>query len=180
MSRKSKSLVKSQPAPAPQSLRRSKRYFRFDKNRDDHNLKGETAYVFTTQSPMLDGGDIGVYGAPCGVLMGYAPSQDGNGARSVVLRENSRVMGRLVEVTMEELAHLDTVAEHSGSDLHRFKADVILPQAGVTVQAWVFQRLSDATEVEFNTSAAAKDEPDLNRAISERLDRAVIKHLTNS
>lgn len=140
--------VKAKKLPG---LRRAKTRFRFDKKRDDHAMPFDTAYVFATRSPILDGGDCGVFGCPVGVLVGYSRTVDSEGVQSVV-PSSEFVSGRCIEVTQDELARLDAVAELT-SDSHRFLAEIKLPQAGHTIQAWVYQALSDATPAELATSA---------------------------
>lgn len=146
--------------PAPLSLRRAKSAFRFDSNRDDLMPKTAlTAWVFTTVSPVTQQGfDVGVYGSPVAVLTGYQATCDLHSKnRSVRAAEGPAafVLGRLVEVTMEELARLDQVAERAG-DYHRFLAEVTTASNGYKFSAWVFQERSDAGSVELFTSASSE------------------------
>lgn len=138
------------------SLRRAKAAFRFDKGRDDHDLRGETARVFTTQSPLLrEKDDVGVYGAPVAALVGY--TLDTEGGTHSVIPGSGYILGRVVEVTLAELARLDQVAERGGA-YHRFLATVKGPPTGHEFSVWVFQKIEHAGSVELSTSAEALTE----------------------
>lgn len=140
------------------SLRRAKRAFHFDANRDDHCLSGQTARVFTTASPLLrEKDDVGVYGAPVAALVGYRLLIDSEGLHSVVPADGPQgfILGRVVEVTMTELARLDQAAELAG-DYHRFLATVKGPSTGHTFEVWVYQHREHAGIVELNASATSE------------------------
>lgn len=145
--------------PAKPSLRRAASKFRLNANRDDLRPGFDIVRVFVP-SPLLHGGDVGISGAPCVVLMGYAVVPVGTDKlTSVQLTENSRVVGRMVDLHPDELARLDQVAEHSGHSTHRFLAEVIGPATGTRFSVWVYQAHEHATAVENKTSAAALPAP---------------------
>lgn len=139
------------------SIRRAASRFRFDHNRDDQALRLDTVRVFTTSSPLLDGGDCGVYGAPIAVLTGYAHVEVEGGLNSVrrVDGLGGYIVGRVVELTTAELARLDDVAEVAG-DYHRFLAQVRGPRTGYEFWAWVYQLRADAGPVELAASVSVE------------------------
>jgi hypothetical protein len=134
--------------------------FRFDKQRDltFGAPKVQTCYVLAYGQIL---GDVGIYGAPVAVLHGYEVVQPTNQSRRdaslASIKASPRgsakfVTGRLIELTLEELARLDSLTEHSPEDYHRFQAEVILPGNGHSTLAWVFQRTADASLVDRGTS----------------------------
>jgi len=154
-SKKSKKTSAGKPLP---TFRRAASKFRLNPDRDDHNPGFDTVRVFIP-SPLLHGGDIGVSGAACVMLMGYAISLIGaEKLTSVRSAADARIVGRMVDLHPDELARLDQVAEHAG-EWHRFLAEVVGPQTGSVFSVWVFQALSDATAVELKTSAAELPRP---------------------
>ncbi len=141
--------------------RRAARRFRFDKNRDDLAHPGTTtAFVFTTSSPLLDSANCGVYGAPVVSLIGYGRVEGAVGLNSVrrVDGLGGYMVGRAVELTLDELARLDEVAELSGN-YHRFLTKAKGPATGMEFDVWVYQLLDDAGPEELATSAAALSDP---------------------
>jgi hypothetical protein len=139
--------------------RRAAAAFRFDTGRDDLAPAAETVRVFTTSSPLLDGCNCGVYGAPVVVLTGWAKVEGANGLNSVKAVDGlaGYTVGRAVELTLPELARLDRVAELAGN-YHRFLTTVRSPMNGWEVEAWVYQLLEDSSEIEMATSAITEAE----------------------
>lgn len=145
---------------ASKALRPVLKMFRFDKKRDltFGAPRVETAYVFAHGFIF---GDVGIYGAPVAVLPGYEqvsnPDQSRRTAAPVSIRLAAKsgafVTGRLIELTVDELARLDSLIERCQEDYHRFQAEVILPSNGHKTLAWVFQKVSDARLPEQVTSA---------------------------
>lgn len=157
---------------APKALRPVFQLFRFDKKRDltFGAPKVETAYVFAHGFIF---GDVGIYGAPVAVLPGYEqvsnPDQSRRTATPVSIRLAQKpgafVTGRLIELTVDELARLDSLVERCPADYHRFQAEVTLPSNGHKTLAWVFQRLDHARLPEQVTSANKSLIPDGHAAL---------------
>lgn len=141
---------------SPVSLRRAKTRFKFDKERDDHAIRFDTMKVFAPSNILYGVDNIGVFGSPVVVLRGYAMVKDEFGNNSVVASADQHIVGRCVELSPDEVARMDDVAEQVG-DYHRFLADVVMPQTGYEVKAWVYQARSHATPVEIQTSAVHSD-----------------------
>lgn len=137
-------------------LRRAASAFRLSPNRDDHNPGFDTVRVFIP-SPLMHGGNIGIFGGAPVVLKGYR-AQLVNGLTSIIRDNDALVVGRMVELHLEELGRLDTVTERAGG-WHRFLAEVIGPSSGTAFSAWVYQQLGHAGEDELETSADALTEP---------------------
>ena len=138
------------------SPRIAKSRFKFDANRDDLSTpSAPTVRVFTTSSPLLHGGDCGVYGAPIVTLTGYVKVEGASSKLNSVQRLDGLggyIVGRAVELTVDELARLDQFAEATG-DYHRFRAVARGPRSGQDFTVWVYQLLEDAGPVELQDSA---------------------------
>lgn len=94
-------------------------------------------------------------GLPCGFrnarLEGFERAH--KGYASLKESEGDHVVGRVLAVTDEQLARMDTWAERSG-DYHRFLADIIiLPSGDIFNGVWVFQMTQDRTPWTSRTSA---------------------------
>jgi gamma-glutamylcyclotransferase (GGCT)/AIG2-like uncharacterized protein YtfP len=127
--------------------RQLNKLFRFDESR---NASQKTCYVFAHGYK----GDSGVFGAPAAALLGFEKTQAC--PSSVAEKDSALVVGRLLELSEEELARLDAVAERQG-DYHRFRTTIIIPLAGFEVEAWCYQLRSDSTPLTELTSADCEE-----------------------
>jgi gamma-glutamylcyclotransferase (GGCT)/AIG2-like uncharacterized protein YtfP len=132
--------------------------FRLNRHRDDLSPPlFHTAFIFCP-SRILHSGETGVFGSPVVVLQGYEVLSDTDKLKSVKAKDDSFVVGRMVELHTDELARLDQVAEAAG-DYHRFLTEVVGPQAGTKFSVWVYQKREHASELDLKTSAAELPAP---------------------